>query len=112
MGLGLGLDLDLDLLSVWVLDLDLDLDLGLDSVLDKGGDLAGMEISGGMLGLFSSSPSWVDDLLAGEDSRLVGAGWVRNEDISMLRYGYGSWCFNVRGRVSGSSSSLGQWLMA
>jgi len=72
------------------LGLDLDLDLGLDSVLDNAGDLAGMEIPGEMLGLFSSSPSWVYDLLGGEDMGLVGGGWVSSEDLSMIRYGYGS----------------------
>jgi hypothetical protein len=68
VGLGSGLDLILDLHS----DLDLNLDLVLDWVLGNAGDTTWKGGKDEFWGLMASSLSWMEDLVGGEDSGLVG----------------------------------------
>ena len=76
------------------LNLDSEMDFGLDLVLnlDDAGDCGWARFWVEMdMGLFASSPSWVDDLLGGEGRGLADGAWVTREDISMIRQGYESW---------------------
>ena len=84
--MGSGLDLDFGVV------LDSALDFGLDLVLNNAGDCGWANFRDEiMMGLFSPSPSWVDDWLGGEGRGLVDGAWVTREDISMIRQGYESW---------------------
>ena len=74
------------------LNLDFFLDLDLVLVLDNAGDCGWARFRVEMdMGMFASSPSWVDDWLGGEGRGLVDGAWVTREDISMIRQGYESW---------------------